>query len=69
MAILKSKDIAKMSNKEIEEKIKSLRTELIKERVNLTKGGKIKIREMKRTIARLLTFSRLKTVGDKESKK
>lgn len=63
MAILKSKDIAKMSDKEIEEKIKSLKTELIKERVNLTKGGKIKIREMKKTIAKLLTFQKLNKSG------
>lgn len=63
MAILRSKDIAKMSDKEIEEKLKSLKTELIKERVNLTKGGKIKIREMKRTIAKLLTFQNINKSG------
>ena len=59
MAILKSKDISKMSNKEREEKIGDLKMELIKEKINLSKGGKIKIREIKRTIARLLTFNRL----------
>ena len=59
MAILKSKDISKMSNKEREGKIKDLKMELIKEKINLSKGGKIKIREMKRTIARLITFNRL----------
>lgn len=59
MAILKSKDIAKMSEKEINEKIKELEMQLIKDRVNLNKGGKIKVREIKRTIARLLTFNRL----------
>ena len=52
-----------MSDKEIEEKLKSLKTELIKERVNLTKGGKIKIREMKRTIAKLLTFQNINKSG------
>jgi len=61
MAILKSKEIAKMSSKEIEEKIKDLKMELIKEKVSLAKGGKIKVREIKRTIARLLTFNRLKS--------
>lgn len=65
MAILKSKDIAKMSKREIEEKIKDLKQELIKERVNLNKGGKIRVKEMKRTIARLMTFSRQKTVEEK----
>jgi len=59
MAILKAKDIAKMSVKEIEEKIKDLKMELIKDRVNLNKGGKLKVKEMKRTIARLMTFQRL----------
>lgn len=60
MAILKSKEIAKMSNKEIEEKIKELKMELVKSKVAASKGGKLKIREIKRTIAKLLTFSRQK---------
>ena len=59
MAILKTKEIAKMSEKDIKEKIKDLRLELIKSKVNSGKGGKIKIKEMKKTIARLLTFDRL----------
>ena len=59
MAILKSKDIAKMSNKERDEKIKDLNLELMKEKVNLGKGGKIRIKEIKKTIARLNTFNRL----------
>jgi len=59
MAILKSKDISKMKNSEREEKIKELNSLLIRERANLAKGGKIKIKEMKRTIARLHTFNRL----------
>ncbi len=67
MAILKSKDIAKMNKSEIEEKIKDLKQELIKEKVSLSKGGKIKVREIKRTIARLMTFNRQnKTVGGKQ---
>jgi len=59
MAILKSKDISKMKNEEINEKLKELQSQLIRERANLAKGGKIKIKEMKRTIARLHTFNRL----------
>ena len=59
MAILKSKDISKMSNKEREDRIKDLKMELIKEMINLSKGGKNKIKEIKITIARLLTFNRL----------
>jgi ribosomal protein L29 len=56
--IIRLKDIKKMSVKEIEEKIKELRMELIKNKVASGKGGKIKIKEIKRTIARLLTFNR-----------
>ena len=66
MAILKVESIKKMSNKERNEKIKDLKMELIKEKVNLGKGGKIKVIEIKRTIARLLTFNGLnKTVETK----
>ena len=54
-----------MSNKEREEKIKDLKMELIKDKINLSKGGKIKIREIKKTIARLYTFNRLKTIENK----
>jgi ribosomal protein L29 len=66
MAILKSKDISKMSDKERNEKIKDLKTELMRERVSLGKGGKMKIKEIKKTIARLHTFNRLnESVDDK----
>jgi large subunit ribosomal protein L29 len=60
MAILRAKDIMKMSEKEIEEKIKDLKMELVKNRVAASKGGKLKIKEIKKTIARLYTISRLK---------
>lgn len=59
MAILKNNDISKMSNDERNEKVKELRMELMREKVSASKGGKIKIREIKRTIAKLLTFNRL----------
>lgn len=67
MAILKTKDIKKMQNKEREEKIKELNLELIKNQVNASKGGKLKTREIKRTIARLLTFNRLNKEDSKGS--
>ena len=66
MAILKSKDIAKMPKKEIQEKLNQLKEELVKEKVNLSKGGKIKIKEIKRTIARLHTFNKLNIVEEKK---
>jgi ribosomal protein L29 len=59
MSIIKTKDISKMSEKDMEEKIKELKMELMKNRVGTSKGGKIKTREIKRTIARLLTVNRL----------
>jgi ribosomal protein L29 len=59
MAILKVKEIAKMHEKERDEKIKELKMELIKNHINSAKGGKVKTKEIKRTIARLLTFNRL----------
>ena len=57
MAILKAKDISKMSEKEINDKIKDLKLELVKNQITSGKGGKLKTNEIKRTIARLLTFN------------
>jgi len=59
MVILRKEDFKKMNEKEIKEKIKDLKMELIKSRVNTGKGGKLKIREIKKTIARLITFNKL----------
>jgi len=59
MAILKKKDISRMSEKEINEKIKDLKFELIKNQIGSGKGMKLKTNEIKKTIARLLTFNRL----------
>jgi len=60
MAILRSKDIRKLSAKEIDEKIIELQRELAKERANIAIGASVsspgKIREMRRTIARLKTI-------------
>ena len=54
-----------MSNKEIEEKVKELGMELIKSKVASGKGGKLKIKEIKRTIARLHTINRLNEISIK----
>lgn len=58
MAILKSKQIKAMPEKEMEKKISELRLELMKE-VKPGQGASIKTREIKRTIARLLTAKKL----------
>jgi ribosomal protein L29 len=59
MAILRAKDIFKLSTKDIDEKIKELTSELIKARASGKKTGKINTREIKRTIARLLTIKQI----------
>ena len=58
MAVLKIEDIKKMSEKEREEKIKDLKMEIIKSKVASGKS-KVKIKEIKKAIARLLTLNKL----------
>ena len=57
MAVLKYKDITKMSEKERNEKLKDLSMELIKNKAS--DKGKLKAKEIKKAIARILTFNRL----------
>jgi len=54
MAVLKMKDIKSLSEKEREEKIKDLKLELIKRNVTANKSSKIKTKEIKKAIARML---------------
>jgi len=56
MATLKIKDIEKMSEKERQGKLKELKMELIKNKVS--SKSKLKPKEIKKAIARLLTFNR-----------
>ena len=55
MAVLKTKDIKNMNGKEREEKLKELKMELVK---NMAKPGKIKIKEIKKAVARILTLNK-----------
>lgn len=59
MAIIRKKEILEMSADQIDEKISELKTELGKMRSQIRSGGAPenggKMREIKRTIARLLT--------------
>jgi large subunit ribosomal protein L29 len=68
MAILKMKKIREMNEKEIDEKLKELRMELIKDRGTSEVGGTVKnpgkIREIRRTIARIMLIKNQK--GDKK---
>jgi large subunit ribosomal protein L29 len=59
MAILKSKEIAKLADEDKQKRLKELTMELAKEKSNVAIGGAVKnpgrIKEMRRTIARLKT--------------
>lgn len=56
MAILRARDIIKMDTKARAEKLKDLRMELVRSKVTAQKSlGKTK--EIKRAIARILTFN------------
>ena len=48
------KELSKLSENEKQEKTAELKLELIKARVSAAKGGKTKIREIKKNLARLL---------------
>ena len=62
MRKLKLKDLKKLSDEELEKKLKELKLELLKERGNVEMGGSVKnpgkIRALKRTIARILTIKK-----------
>ena len=55
MSVLKTKDIKNLSEKEKEEKLKELQMELIKRNVTANRSSKIKAKEIKKAIARILT--------------
>lgn len=65
MAILRSDEINDMDSRELEEKVFELRNELLRERSKVASGGAPdnpgRIREIKRTIARILTIENMKT--------
>jgi ribosomal protein L29 len=56
MAVLKSKEIVKMSPKERSEKLKELKMELVRANVTANKTN-AKTKELKRAISRILTYS------------
>jgi large subunit ribosomal protein L29 len=68
MAILKKSDAKKMSAKDLEKKLDDLRTELARERASIHVGANAtspgRIREIRRTIARIKTMQ--KRDGGKE---
>ncbi|HMK46868.1 MAG TPA: 50S ribosomal protein L29 [Methanocella sp.] len=62
MAILRAKEIRGMSEKDLEKQLKDLRSDLLRQRAITATGGAPenpgKIRELRRTIARILTISK-----------
>lgn len=64
MAILRKKEIRKMNEKEIEKQLKELNLELSKEKANIHIGANVsspgKLKEIRRTIARIKTIEREK---------
>ncbi|TFF98106.1 MAG: 50S ribosomal protein L29 [Promethearchaeota archaeon] len=67
MPILRKKQIRKMTDGEIEKNIQELRSELAQQRCLIAAGGAIenpgKIKNLRRTIARLLTYQNLRKSG------
>ena len=60
MAIVRAKEIRGMSDEQVEKQLRDLRNELLKERAITATGGAPenpgRIRELRRTIARILTI-------------
>ncbi len=69
MAILRSEEIRELSIDELEEKVRELKNELLRERALIAAGGAPenpgRIKEIKRTIARILTIKGEKERGKK----
>lgn len=65
MAVLKSRDARKMGNEELEKRAHELRLEVAKEKANIAIGAPVsspgKMRDMKKTIARILTIKKEKS--------
>ena len=70
MAILRLKDIRDMSSEKRQEKVNELRTELARLKTMIAAGGSIdnptRIRELRKTIARLLTIEAEEKQGNEK---
>ncbi len=64
MAVLKSRDARKLSREDLDKRANELRLEVAKEKANIAIGAPVsspgKMRDMKRTIARILTIKKEK---------
>jgi ribosomal protein L29 len=55
---MKAKDLKGLSKEEKERRIKELKLELVKSKVEASKTGSSKIKNIKRTIAQILTLNK-----------
>ncbi len=71
MAVLRKREIRQMLPEERQKKISELRAELTTIRTQVKSGGTVdnpsRVRELRRTVARLLTAQNLKPVPEEES--
>ncbi|HRZ85733.1 MAG TPA: 50S ribosomal protein L29 [Candidatus Paceibacterota bacterium] len=56
----KFKELSKLTKKEINDKINELKLDLVKAKVAASKGGKVKMKETKKTLARLIMLKSIK---------
>ena len=62
MAVLKSKQVSKMTRKERDEKLNELKVELIKSNVAANKTN-AKTKEIKKAISRILTYNKMEKIN------
>ena len=58
MVTLKSKEIIKMSKEERKRKLKELKIELVKSKSNVSKKENMKVREIKKIMARIYSTNK-----------
>ena len=68
MAILKAKDLRTLTDSDLTKKLYDLRVQLLKERSQSTGTGKNMVRELKRSIARILTELNRRKKEEKQEK-
>ncbi len=72
MAILRKREMRQMLPEERKKKITELRAELTTIRTSVKSGGTVenpsRIRELRRTVAKLLTFEHSQPVAEEETK-
>jgi len=61
---MKYKEIKKLSKQDREKKLKELKLELVKSKVNVSKTGSAKVKAIKKIIARILTLNNLENKSE-----